>query len=131
MRDFVNKFREIERTLASDRGEFALFALFLREDSTDKWDLIVASKWIDENRKEALSFITQRIAEALSPEELPMLSRVVLVELGNPAVEAVNHAFHITSGVAEVTNSNFFGLEIKHAYIITSHQLNIEEKAPA
>ena len=131
MKDLVNKFVQIERTLSSERGDFALFALFLREDSGDKWDLIVASRWIDENRKEALSFITHRIAEALSADELPMLSRVVLVELANPSVRAVNQAVQIVSGVAEITNSNFFGLEIKHAYIITSQHLNIEEPVPA
>jgi len=131
MRDLLGKFVKLERRLSQDRGEFSLFALFLREDAADRWDLIVAAPWIDVNRKEALAYITTQIQLDFCVEELPRLSRVVLVDQSNPAVEAINQAVNCQHGQTEVRDSNFFGLEIKHAYIITSHRLNVDAEVLA
>jgi hypothetical protein len=131
MKELLLRFGELERTLSQERGPFALFALFLREDAVDKWDLILAAPWIERDRKLALSEITQRLQATFSPEELSLLSRVVFVELANPAVEAVNQAVRIQHGTAEVRESNFFGLQIKHAYIISSERVNADEEVHA
>src|SRR5262249_53846668 len=112
MKELIEKFRDIERMLSQEIGEFSLFALFLREDSIDKWDLIVASDWIDGHRKEALSLITDRIKNNLTAHELSKLSRVVLVEMSNPAIAAISHDVSISHGLFEIQNSNFFGLGI-------------------
>lgn len=130
MKELLDRFVDLERRL-SEKGAFALFALFLREDSVDKWDLIVAAPWIDADRKGALSHITKSIQGVFGPEELSTLSRVVLVDLANPAVEAINQAVGIQHGTAEVKDTDFFGLQIKHAYIITSQRVNMNEEVPA
>lgn len=129
MKELLEKFVDLERSLSEEKGDFALFALFLREDAVDKWDLILAAPWIEEDRKAALSEITKRIQGSFETEELSTLSRIVLVDLTNPAVEAVNRAVRIQHGQAEVANSTFFGLQIKHAYIISSER--IEQPVPA
>lgn len=131
MKDLLPKFIELERTLSEDKGGFSVFALFLREDAVDKWDLVVAAPWIEGDRKEALSLITKTIQQTFKEKELSGLSRVVIVELTNPSVEAINQAVAIQHGQAEVRNSNFFGLHIKHAYIITSQRRMINEPVPA
>jgi hypothetical protein len=45
MRDLAVKLRGLERTLSEEKGPFNLFALLLREDAPDVWDLVVAAKW--------------------------------------------------------------------------------------
>jgi hypothetical protein len=131
MRDLLGKFVELERRLSQERGEFALFALFLREDASDKWDLIVAAPWIEGDRKEALAYITTQIQQLFNAEELVRLSRVVLVDQSNPAITTINQAINCQHGQNEVRDSNFFGLQIKHAYIITSQRLNVDAEVPA
>lgn len=131
MRDLLEKFIELERRLSQERGEFSLFALFLREDASNKWDLIVAAPWIERDRKEALPYITTQIQQLFNSEELSRLSRVVLVDQSNPAIEAMNQAVNCQHGQNEVRDSNFFGLQIKHAYIITSQRLNADAEVPA
>ena len=131
MKELLQRFVALERALSQDRGPFTLFALFLREDAVDKWDLILAATWIEEDRKQALSDITSRIQATFAAGDLSLLSRVVFVELANPAVEAMNKAIRLEHGEAEVRDSNFFGLQIKHAYIITSKPVNIDEKVLA
>lgn len=131
MRDLLEKFIELERRLSRERGEFSLFALFLREDASDKWDLVVAAPWIEEDRKAALAYITTQIQQHFTPEELARLSRIVLVNQSNPALEAMNQVINCHHGQNEVRDSNFFGLQIKHAYIITSQRLNVDAEVPA
>lgn len=131
MKEALDKFVELERVLSEHRGEFSVFALFLREDALDRWDLIVAAPWIDANVKESLAYITSRIQKLFSPEELIQLSRVVVVDLENPAVQAMNQAIRVHHGQAEIQDSNFFGLQIKHAHIITSQRLNFDAEVPA
>jgi hypothetical protein len=125
MKELVNKFIELERKVSQEKGDFALFALFLREDALDKWDLIVAAPWIESDRKKALPYIANQIQKTLKPEELSLLSRIVLIDHDNPALESINRALHIEHDGANVQDTNFFGLQIKHAYIITSQRLNV------
>jgi hypothetical protein len=143
MRELLERFIQLERTIAEEKGDFGLFALFLREDAgagsgtsgysgySAKWDLIAAAPWIEVDRKEALSYITRRIQQVFTPEELSRLSRIVLVDLANPEVEAINRAVAVQHGQTEMRDSNFFGLQIKHAYIITSQRRNVGEQIPA
>lgn len=131
MKELVNKFIELEQKLSAEKGGFSLFALFLREDAVDKWDLLVAAPWIELDRKGSLPYITKHIQTMFTPEELTRLSRVVLIQQTNPALAAINRAMGIEHGTAEVQNSNLFGLQIKHAYIITSQQLNMTAEASA
>jgi hypothetical protein len=125
MKELVDKFVELERKISEKKGDFALFALFLREDAIDKWDLLVAAPWVETDRKTALSYITKQIQSSFKPGELTQLSRVVLIDQTNPALDAINRAMKIEHGVADVQNNNFFGLQIKHAFIITSQKPNV------
>ena len=60
MKELLDRFIALEQTLTEEEGEFALFALFLREDAeggisgysgySAKWDLVVAAPWIERDR---------------------------------------------------------------------------------
>ena len=39
----VEKLASVEREVSSEKGDFRLFALFLREDAQDRWDLLVSA----------------------------------------------------------------------------------------
>lgn len=124
MKEMLDRFVALERKLSAEKGDFALFALFLRDDALDKWDLVVAAPWIESNRKTALRYVTNQIQAAFNPDELTRLSRVVLVDERNPALDNINRTIRVQHGIADVQNSDFFGLQIKHGYIITSQKPN-------
>ncbi len=122
MKDIVQKLIAKEHQIAEEKGGFLLFALFLREDSPGKWDLLVSAPWISRDKAESLKYLASKVQEALTPEELLLLSRIVLIDDTNPALGAVQRAIHVEHGMAEIRDSNFFGLQIKHAYLITSRR---------
>jgi len=120
MKDIVEKLKQKEIEMSEQKGPFHLFALFLREDIQDKWDLLVAAPWISEDKSEALKYIGSAVQQSLDKNELMKITRVVMIDDTNPALEALQRAMSIEHGSAEIMNSNFFGLNIKHAYLITS-----------
>lgn len=132
MKDKLERFIKLERRIAKEKGEFSLFALFLREEAPDKWDLVVAAPWMAADRSKALGYLAEQIKGELKPLELTQLSRVVIVDQHSPALAALNRAMRVEHEFAEVENRSFFGLQIKHGYIITSQQLSaISETAAA
>lgn len=132
MKQIVEKLTQAEKEMAVEKGPFFLFGIFLREDAPDVWDLVVASPWIDLDRSNSLRYISDKISAALEPKELVKLSRIVLVEPDSPALVALQRAFHAEHALTEVKDSDFFGLRIKHAYIITSRRnANTESQNPA
>ena len=122
MKVVVEKLLKVERQIAGERGPFSLFALFLREDAQDKWDLVASAPWLEKNKQEAFAFLADQIRSSLAPDELLTLSRIVLVEHNDPALDAIHNALKAEHGIIEVKDSSFFGLDIKHAYIITSQK---------
>jgi hypothetical protein len=122
MKDIAEKLKEKEEEMSREKGRFLLFALFLREDAPDLWDLVVAAPWIKRDKAQALSYIASKVREALGPEQLTKLSRIVLIDEENPALDALQPTLHVEHGMLETQNTSFSGLPIKHAYIITSRR---------
>lgn len=120
MKEVLEKLRKVETELSTERGSFNLFALFLREDAPDVWDLVVAAPWTSANRFGVVQEIAAKVQANLDPNELTKLSRIVVFEQNNPALAAVQRALHVEHGRAEIRDSNLFGLQIKHAFVITS-----------
>lgn len=123
------KFAKLLEEINTERGDLSLFALVLREDAADKWDVLAAAPWMEVDRGSALKYLAEKLTRRLKKQELLDLSRIVVLEEGNPALEAFLRAMHVDQGsAAEVESSNFFGLPIKHALIF---QAKRPETAPA
>ena len=114
------KFAKLEFDVAAARGDFTLFALFLREDVPDRWDLIISAPWASADQKGSLDYLVNRIKSDLGPADLTQLSRIVFIDPTDVSVRALNQTIHVEHGSVEVRDRNFFGLPIKHAFIITS-----------
>lgn len=122
MRNFAKKLRSVAREIAAEKGPFLLFALFLREDATDCWDFVVSAQWLEADKGAALRYLAPKLQAVASLEELGKLSRIVILGRDQPALAAIQSAYDVEHGFAEVDHSNFDGLKIEQAYIITSRR---------
>ena len=118
--ELSDKFRDLESRIAEEKGAFVLFALFMREDAPDRWDLIVSASWVASDKRDAVDYFVNQIKSRLGEQDLTSLSRIIVVDPQDDAVQALNRAVQIEHGGVEVRDSNFFGLPVKHAFIITS-----------
>jgi hypothetical protein len=120
MNELIQKMVKIEKYLANQNGDFRLFALFLREGSPGKWDVLVSARWIDANKQQALKIITEQLTTKLNKNELMSLSRVVVIKNDNEALTAINKFMPLKNGITETHDNHFFGLDIKQAFLISS-----------
>ncbi len=124
MKQMIDKLASLERDIASEKGAFSLFALLLREDAEDKWDLLASAPWLELNKKASLEYLANQVYSRLDTPELLALSRIVILEKGNPVLEAIHRTVRVQHGMTEVRDSMFFGIPIKYAYLITSEKEN-------
>jgi hypothetical protein len=67
-----------------------------------------------------MDFLAKQVQARLDIQELLSLSRLVFIEKDNPGLKAIFQAVDIQHGTLEMRDCDLFGLQIKHAYIITS-----------
>jgi hypothetical protein len=113
--------------LSAERGEFALFGLFLREEALDKWDLVISAPWLEEGKLKALGEFVEKAVSIVGEQELLALSRIVTLNHDDPNLDAILNAVEVEDDPLELWNTSFFGLEIKHAYILRAKRLRTLE----
>lgn len=130
MKDFFKKIGKIEKEISSEKGDFNLFAALLREDSSDKWDIVISAPWLKKDDMASLKYIAKIIKKHLD-NELLRLSRIVIIDNRDAALEAIHSSIQVKHGAegVEVRNSNFFGLIIKHAYFVISQRTPTSRKS--
>ena len=105
--------------------EFApiyLWALFEHEDAPDKWDIVLSSQGSDQNTASAIRKISQHLVPELDKIELAAVSRIVVIPSEAPSVMALASDAGFQGGIAEIWDSNFDGLQIRHAYLFRTQQ---------
>ncbi len=121
--DVASTFVSFESDLSRDKGPFAFFALFQREAVPDRWDLVASAPWIESDRKAALSYFVDRIRKEMGQDSLTSLSQIVFVDPSDPAVSNLSRGLSVEHGPVEVRDRTFFGVPVKHAFIIASQRL--------
>jgi len=114
--------------MTAEKGEFTLFGLFLREEAPNLWDLVVAGPWIEKNRSKALSYIVEKVKSHLTFLELLSLSKVVILESGNPLLHAILDAIPPGQEQIEWQNVTFINLELARAYIFKARRPEENDK---
>ncbi len=123
MKQFVDKFLEIEKEIAEENGELSLFALLLREESQNKWDLVLSAPWISDKKAPLFGSVARKLRNKLDKEVLMSLSRIVLLNYDDPFVLTVNSIFKTVHNIVEIKDSRFNNISVKHVFIITSQKV--------
>jgi hypothetical protein len=113
----LTELTEVLRRATAKYGPFTLFGLFMREEAPDKWDLVVSSPWLEAGKLKALSDFAVILRDVLTDTGMLALSRVVTLNSGDPALDAILRSVQLEEGPIEMANSAFFGLPIKHAFL--------------
>ncbi len=131
MKEILEKLKSVVQFLEEKNGAIVLFALFLREDSLEKWDVVASASWLSSADKNAYSKVISKIQVALSTEELLQLSRIVILDNTDPVVSFLQEACTLTNGGVKESPKDFsieplsekFGFIIKKAYILRCQRL--------
>ena len=120
MRPIIEKLRAMELEVVAEKGEFTLFALFLRENAPNVWDLLASAPWIDTDTWEALGYLAKKINKYLTVDEVIKISHIAIIDGNNPGLSDVLDYFHVEHGKKEFFNRTMMGQDIQHGYVFTS-----------
>ena len=129
MKDFsfdtmIEEITEVEKLLSKKLGPFLLFALFQREDALGKWDIVVSAKWIEKlGKRKVLDDLAQQLQMRADRIDVTTISRIVILDPSEPVVKKISACFRAEhKNHFEIEDSVLFGLEIKHAFVVTSRK---------
>ena len=131
-KQLVKKFVSLERDVSVEKGGFLLFALFLRAEAGNVWDLVIAAPWVESDRMEPLRYFANHLTSRLETGEMRVLSRIALVSNKDPRLEDIYEDVEVEHNIVEVVHRAYFDMEIDHAYIITcKREAALSAKGPA
>jgi hypothetical protein len=131
MKEILDKLKSAVQELEREHQAILLFALFLREDSLQKWDIVVSASWLSSSDKNAYQIMTSKIQTALDPSVLTQFSRIVILDSIDPVVSFLQEVCPLTNGGIKESPRDFstdplserFGFVIKKAYILRCQKL--------
>lgn len=120
MRDLIRKIGSLVQPITNEKGDLSFFGLVLREDAS-VWDLLVAAKWIDEDRKQALDYLVKQVQRVLTKQELLDISGIILLQ----DEYFVGHSKFTSETGWEETDIDLYGVAVKKAYIFVESDVDI------
>ncbi len=120
MKELVRKIGSLIQPITDEKGDLSFFGLVLREEAS-VWDILVAAKWIDENRKQALDYLVERIQRILTKQELLEISGIIILQ--NEYFSG--HSKVISETGWEETDIDLYGVAVKKAYIFVASDVEL------
>lgn len=99
-----------------------LWALFEHEDAPGKWDVVLSSEGSDKNPASAIRAISKHLVPELESAELAAVSRIVIIPSEEPSVLALAQSMAVQSSSVEISECNFMGLEVRHAFLFQTQR---------
>ncbi len=114
--------RKAMHEIADRKGEFTLFALFMRADAPGTWDLVVSAPWIERDRLKTTREFVRLLVQSIGEEALQQFSRVAAVESDHPAVKFILDNLPVDDDELRVRSTDLFGLQIEEAIIFRARR---------
>jgi len=116
--------RRAMHEIAARKGNFTLFALFMRADAPfmkgddpGTWDLIVSAPWLDHGKLKALGELVELLAKFIGRPALQRLSRVEYVAGDDPNVQLILKSIPVEDGEQPIGSTDLIGLQIERGII--------------
>jgi len=109
--------------MLEERGTVYLFALFEREETSGKWDIVLSTEWSDKEPTEAVWLISDALVPQLTPEELSALSRVFVAPSNDPEVEnfvEIDQSEHVERFYA--SGFSFMDVPFRQVYVFRTRK---------
>ena len=131
MNEILNKLKSVVQSLEKDHKPILLFALFLREEALQQWDIVISASWLSSSEKNAYQIVVSKIQSVLSSSELVQISRVVILDHTDPVVPFLQEVCPLTNGGFKESPKDFsveplsekFGFTIKKAYVLRCQKI--------
>ena len=116
----AEKLSGVAKKIEASKGPLELLGLFLREDSLDLWDVVIAAPWLSADKLALFEYVGGQLRRTLTDEEMIGLSRIVILEHGEAVLKSILAEFGNRSGLSDVNFELEGGAVIRRVYIIAA-----------
>jgi hypothetical protein len=108
---------KVMHDLAAERGEFTLFALLMRANGLDMWDLVVSAPWLEGGKLKATSEFVRLLTQSIGKKSLPQFARVVVLSGIVVPVKYILEIIPLEDCEILIQSFNLQGMQIEKAII--------------
>ncbi|MCE5316315.1 MAG: hypothetical protein LLG04_03000 [Parachlamydia sp.] len=120
--NILKKFQPFVAELENEHGPFLVFALFLREQPFEIWDVAVSATWLNAGEMRSFGIVGDKIKDRFNDSELIQISRVDILDADDPTTDYFLETFPLSSDmpleVGREPLSSRFGSDIKYGYFL-------------
>lgn len=109
--------RRAMHKMAAKKGDFTLFATFMRSNGLGLWDLVVAAPWLNKERYKAMREVAGLLREAVGKSAISGFAKVVPVDADDPSVQFILTNLPVEDGEIRIKKPDLFDLEFDEAII--------------
>lgn len=120
----TNVLRKAMHDLAAKRGEFTLFALLMRADAPDTWDLLVSAPWLESGKLKATEEFVRSLAQSIGKESLQQFARVLALGDNDTPVKFILENIPVEDGEIHIRSTDLRGIQIEKAIIFRAMKAN-------
>ena len=108
--------------MAAENGEFSLFALFLRHNALNGWDLIASAPWLDPGDRESYKRVYEYLGRSFGAEDFARIARVVILDPSDPEVVRSSMPEIAQGRNLRKVNFAFGGVDVRLGYFLAAGQ---------
>jgi hypothetical protein len=124
----AKRLTDVANRIKTAKGPLELFGLFLRDDSTNLWDIVISAPWLKADSRTSFEYVASQLRSVMTDKELSGLSRIVILDHGGAVLRSFLEEFGGHVGEADV----HFTLEgdtiIRRAYIILANSVTSQSQ---
>lgn len=122
--------REAMNAIAKQKGDFALFGLFMRADSPGRWDLVVAAPWLEVGQLKALGEFIRLLEDRLGEREVRSFAKIITLKPSSPEIRAELTELNIEKPEKRFHNTTLFGADVEEAVILRAKPPRVRSETP-
>ncbi len=112
------KLQSMATEIESEKGEITLFALFLRNESPELWDLGIAAEWIKDDKGAVYMYVANKLQSALTEKERYGINSIVILNQNGAALHYFLEQFGGKVGMHNIHFQTEGGKKIPKACVI-------------
>jgi hypothetical protein len=114
----IDALRRAMHQIASQKGDFTLFALFRRANGLGRWDLVVSAPWLESGNLKVRGKLVDLLAKSIGRKSLVEFARVEPIPSNNPTVKFILANIPVDDGERRIQSTDLFDLQIEEAIIL-------------
>jgi hypothetical protein len=122
--------RQAMHDIAKKKGEFSLFAMVMRTETSGRWELVVSAPWLETGKLKAVAEFVRLLSESIGEESLHEFTRIATLPSNSDFLKFVTTNAPSIDRELRIRSSDFFARGIEEAIIFQAKRPAARRSTP-